>query len=116
MPIRLIPATDSSEFPYAVASSMLRDMEGMAISDVDFPAMIEAGKRFGWPQKTIDSHWGMMERGKCFQFAQSREPFLQGTMYEDNIFFSFHDHIHQESCKLVIESMAKVLGVRTLLR
>jgi hypothetical protein len=116
MPIRLIPATDSSEFPYAVASSMLRDMEGMAISDVDFPAMIEAGKRFGWPQKTIDSHWGMMERGKCFQFAQSDAPFLQGTMYEDNIFFSFQDRAHQELCESIINSMAKLLGVRTILR
>ena len=77
MPIRLIPATDNSDFPYAVASSMLREIEGMTISDVDFPAMIEAGKRFGWPQKTIDSRWGMMERGKCFRFVQNDEPFLE---------------------------------------
>ena len=116
MPIRLIPATDESAFPHDVAASMLRDMDGMTISDVDFPAMIEAGKRFGWPQKMIDSHWGMMERGNCFQFDQNSEPFLQGTMYEDNIFFAFQGRAHQKSCEAVIDSMAQILGVRKLLR
>ncbi|MFP2933858.1 hypothetical protein ACLESO_53760 [Pyxidicoccus sp. 3LG] len=86
----------------------------MVTSDVDFPSMIEAGKSFGWTQEMVDSHWGMMARGKCFSFEQDALPHLQGTMYEDNIFFTFTDYEHEVAAMHEIERLAKLLKVRTL--
>ena len=115
MSVRLIPITDDAEFPYDSAAAMLRSMDNMLIEDVDFPSMIEAGKRFGWPQALIDSHWAMMERGNCFHFHQDCPPELHGDMYEDNIWLTFFDAEHEEACMPVIDEMAKTLGVRKMI-
>lgn len=86
----------------------------METSEVDFPAMIAAGTRLGWPKGMIDSHWAMKERGRCFSFEQGAYPHLRGTMYEDNVFFTYIDGGHEAAARPEIERLAKLLQVRIL--
>jgi hypothetical protein len=112
MALRLIPGTDDGDFPYEQAKGLLHSLDEFEIGEVDFPAMIEKGKQIGWTQEMIDANWGLMKRGKCFSFIQHATPFLQGTMYEDNILFSFSSREHEDGCRRVINDFAKRLGVR----
>ena len=113
--IRLIPA-DEVNFPYDAVVSALRNLPGMCFDELDIPAMVAAGKRIGWPQSLIDSHWDLMKRGKCFSFYQEETPGLTGSFYENNVFFSFNSAEHEAACRPQIDLLAKIPGVSLLVQ
>ena len=113
---RLIPKTDEATFPYDEAMRLLLfEDASMMFSPKDFVALIAAGREHGhWSVETIREHEQMAERGRCFEFRSERPPYLEGTLYEDNIWFSFHSFEHQKACLPVIESLRQKLNVRIL--
>src|SRR5437870_1892326 len=97
--IRLIPKTDESEFPYMEARQILLfELHDVFFKPTDFDALISAGKRVGWTAEMIAEHQAMAERKKCFDFRMESVPYLSGTLYEDNIFFSFYDSQQEKQC------------------
>jgi hypothetical protein len=104
--IRIVPEDDDAEFPYAEARRRLEiDAELMP---KDFAPMIEAGKRMGWSPAMVRANEELAERGKSFDFIMKVEPFLQGTLYEDNIYFIVDDD--EKAAKKYIRALARELG------
>ncbi len=108
--VRIIAPTDDAEFPYDAAIHLLDSLPGCVREEADLPAIIAAGKRVGWPQTVIDEHFDYMKNGKCFDFTTGSG--LVGTLWEDNIFFRFHDAAHQEHCMPLIGELAARLSCR----
>ena len=113
---RLIPKTDEAPFPYDEATRLLLfEDSSMTFRPKDFGPLIAAGRKHGhWSAETIQKHEQMAERGRCFDFRSERPPYLEGTLFEDNIWFSFHSSEHQKTCLAVIESLRQKLDVRIL--
>lgn len=108
--LRLVPA-DGKPFPYDRALRLLKTIPTIELDSLDIPALVAAGKKMGWSQVVIDHHWTLMANGKCFRFDQDDEPELSGTLYEDNLFFSFFDGDHEAACRPLIEKIARQLGI-----
>lgn len=113
---RLIPKTDEAPFPYDEAMRLLLfEDSSMIFLPKDFGPLIAAGRDHGhWSAETIRQHEQMAERGRCFDFRSERPPYLEGTFFEDNIYFSFHSFDHQKACVPLIESLRQKLDVRIL--
>lgn len=113
---RLIPKTDEAAFPYDEAMRLLLfEDSSMTFRPKDFGPLITSGHNQGhWSAETIREHEQMAERGQCFDFRSERPPYLEGTLYEDNVWFSFYSFDHQKACLPVIESLRQKLDVRIL--
>ena len=110
--IRLVSKTDDAEFPYSEAKHLLFIVNTDAqFEPVDFDAMIAAGCRVGWSDALIQSHRALAKRGNCFSFRIHHPPYLQGILYEDNLFFSFTDSEHQLRCEPEIVKLSQLLGL-----
>jgi hypothetical protein len=111
---RLIPKTEEAAFPYDQAMRLLFfEDSSMMFRPKDFGPLIAAGRQHGhWSVETIRDHEHMAEQGRCFEFRSERPPYLEGTLFEDNIWFSFHSLDHQKACLPVIESLRQKLDVR----
>ena len=114
MPIRLIPKTDDAAFPYEEAMRLLQANAGINFKPKDFAPMIAAGTRLGWTVEMIRANEELARRGNCFEFASEKAPFLRGSLFEDNVFFSFSGAKHEHACVPEIERLAKLLDVRVL--
>jgi hypothetical protein len=113
--VRLIPKTDESEFPYQEAKQILLfSFQDLSFQSTDFAPMIVAGKRIGWTEEMLIAHEALAERGNCFDFRLQISPYLNGTLYEDNIFFRFVDSEHERECMPLIPELATRLEVRVL--
>lgn len=110
--IRIIPSTDDGNFPYEAVRHILLQLEGLETGEVDFPAMIESGMRMGWSKEMVEANWDLMKRGKCFTFHQGEELYLQGTMYEDNVYFVLSEPKHEDSARNQIARIAESLKLR----
>jgi len=108
--LRLVPAP-GRVFPWSQVRRTLHDAGGMSFEELDIPALVAAGQRMGWSQAMIDHHWKLMQNGRCFRFDQDDEPELSGSLYEDNVFFSFIDAEHEAACRPFIEGLAEALGL-----
>lgn len=108
--VRIISKNEDEDFPYEAAKAYLTENFTLDTYPVDFEEMIEVGRRIGWPDALIRANQLLAERGKCFNFAQTDYPKLQGSLFEDNIFFSFTDSLHYEICLPVIKVIAKSIG------
>ena len=111
--VRLI-AKDETDFPWAGALQELRSLEGAELVPKDFTRMLEAGRRIGWPRELIEANEQLAARGRCFDIAQSAPPELRGSLFEDNIFFSFLSDDHEKSCRPVIEQLATTLNLKVV--
>jgi hypothetical protein len=113
---RLIPKTDEAAFPYDEAMRLLLfEDSSMMLRPKDFGPLIASGREHcHWSADTIREHEQMAERGRCFDFRSEHPPYLEGVLYEDNIYFSFHSFDHQKTCLPVIESLRQKLDVRIL--
>lgn len=113
---RLIPKTDEARFPYDEAMRLLLfEDSSMTFRPKDFGLLISAGRDHAhWSAETVRLHEQMAERGRCFDFRSECPPFLEGTFYEDNIFFSFHSFDHEKACFPAIEALRQKLDVRIL--
>jgi len=114
MAARLIPKTDESEFPYEEVRRRLFENPSTRVRPFDFGPMIEAGKRMGWTEEMIRTNEELSHRGRCFAFEMTQEPFLRGTLYEDNVFFSFSGAEHERASMHAIEGLAREFDVRVL--
>jgi hypothetical protein len=113
--VRLIPKTDESEFPYQKAKQILLfSLKDMSFQSTDFAPMIVAGERIGWTEEMITAHQALAEGGNCFDFRLQINPYLSGTLYEDNIFFRFVDSEQERECMPLIQELATRLDVRVL--
>lgn len=84
--VRLVPISDDADFPYAEAKRCLeRDAE---LTPKDFGPMIEAGRKMRWTDEMIRTNEELAHRGNCFDFVLRAEPFLSGSLFENNVFFS----------------------------
>jgi hypothetical protein len=110
--VRIVPSDDDAEFPYTKALALLQEMEGADQHETDIPAIIAAGKRFGWPQALIDEHFEYIKNGKCFDFHTDAG--ISCTLWEDNIFFGFYDAEHEAQCMPIIEDLAVRLSCRVM--
>lgn len=108
--LRLVPAAGAT-FPHAQVKRLLQSIPSMDLDPLDIPALVAAGKAMGWSQTVIDHHWTLLAHGKCFRFEQDGGVELSGTLYEDNVFFSFADADHDAACRPVVEKLAKKLGL-----
>jgi len=113
---RLIPKTDDAAFPYDEAMRVLIvEQPAMTFQPKDFAPLIAAGRDHAhWSPELIREHEEMAQRGRCFDFRLERAPHLQGTLFEDNIWFSFHSAEHEKSCLRFIERLREYLDVRIL--
>jgi hypothetical protein len=92
---------------------LIVDQPAMSFEPTNFEALIAAGRKHGhWPEALVREHEEMAKRGKCFSFKLQSPPFLQGTLYEDNVWFSFYSADHQKACIPIIESLREKLDVR----
>jgi hypothetical protein len=107
----VVPVGDKRAFPWEAARRALKNIDGMSFESLDIPALVAAGKKMGWSPAMIDHHWKMMANGRCFRFDQDDEPFVGGSLYEDNVFFSFDDAEHDADCRPIIEQIARSLGL-----
>jgi hypothetical protein len=106
--VRLIPITDDATFPY---SDVKRRLEQDAdLIPKDFRPMIEAGRRMGWTAAMIRANEELADRGKCFDFTLRAEPYLSGSLFENNVFFHITGD-EQEALEYII-TLAEELGVR----
>jgi hypothetical protein len=64
----------------------------------------------GWTGAMIRANEGLAERGNCFDFQMRVEPYLSGTLYEDNVFFSVTGD--EGTAMRYIGRLADELGVR----
>src|SRR5689334_10540510 len=110
--IRMIPATDDGPFPYDQALKLLSTCPGLMMKSKNFAPLIAAGKRMGWSQEMIEEHERMEQGGLCFDFAQQQTPFLQGSLFEDNIYFRLTDYEHEKKCESLIVRIVAELGAR----
>src|SRR5262245_55496639 len=106
--VRLVPITDDAEFPYAEAKRRLG--QDADLTPKDFGPMIEAGRRMRWTEAMIRANEDLARRGHCFDFVLRVEPFLRGSLFEDNVFFSITDD--EGAAMAYIKRLAKELGVR----
>lgn len=111
---RLVPKTDTTEFPYQAAKDALLAMPAMKTQPVDFDRMMEVGKRIGWSREMLDAHEALKAGGRCFQFRQNQAPWLQGTLFEDNVFFGYTDGKQEALARPVIAERARTLDVRII--
>jgi len=113
---RLIPKTDAGPFPYDEAKRLLLfEQPAMTFEPKDFAPVIAAGREHcHWSAEVIRQHEEMAQRGRCFDFRLERPPHLQGTLFEDNIWFSFYSPQHQKSCLRFIEALREKLDVQIL--
>ena len=109
--IRIVPRDDDSAFPYERALGELRTL-GVALVPKDFTAMLNAGRRMGWSEAMIRANEELAERGKCYDFQQTGPPHLRGSLFENNIYFSFESGEHQEACLPLIHTLAETLGAQ----
>lgn len=112
MALRLIPKTDDGPFPYEMARQLLLNLEGLVFTPKDFGPMLAAGRRMGWPDELIRANEDLARKGRCFDFAMTKAPFLRGSLFEDNVFFSFSSRGHRDGCMPEIERLASTLDVR----
>ena len=78
----------------------------------DFTSMLAAGRRMGWSEAMLRANEELAARGKCFDFSQGAPPGLKGSLFEDNIFFSFVSAQHLEASLPVIQRLADALNAR----
>ena len=107
--IRIVPRDDDSPFPYQRAHEELRTL-GVTLAPKDFTAMLNAGRRIGWSEAMIRANEELAERGNCYDFYQTATPRLRGSLFENNIYFSFESGEHQEACLPLIRTLADSLG------
>ena len=86
-------------------------MEGVELVPKDFTRMLEVGRRIGWPKALIEANEQLAARGRCFDIAHSAPPELTGSLFEDNIFFSFTSDDHEMICRPVILQLATKLNL-----
>ena len=106
--IRIVPPTDDAPFPYQAAKELLA--QDADLTPADLQAMIAAGKRMGWTEEMIMANEELAQRGHCFDFVLRIEPFLRGTLYENNIFFSITGD--EMAAQRYIKALAGKLGAR----
>ncbi len=113
---RLIPKTDDSAFPYDEAMRLLiLAQPAMTIKPKDFDELIEAGRKHGhWSPELIREHEEMAKRKRCFDFFLDRPPYLRGTLFENNIWFSLYSPEHEKACLRMIEALRQRLDVRII--
>jgi hypothetical protein len=108
--VRLI-AKDETDFPWERALQELRSLDGMKLVPKDFTRMLDVGRRIGWPDELIEANEQLAARGRCFDIAQSFPPQLTGSLFEDNIFFSFVSADHETTCRPAILELATKLDL-----
>ena len=106
--IRIAPTKDDASFPYQAAKEFLA--QDADLTPADLEAMIAAGKRMGWTEDMIRANEELARRGLCFDFVLRIEPFLRGTLYENNILFSITGD--EKAAQRYIKALAKKLGGR----
>jgi hypothetical protein len=111
---RLVSKADTTEFPYEAAKDALLAMPAMNTGRVDFDRMIEVGKRIGWSKEMLEAHEALRASGRCFTFRQNQPPWLQGTLFEDNVFFDYADSNQEVAARAVIIELARTLDVRMI--
>jgi hypothetical protein len=109
---RLVPVSDSAEFPYGAVKERLLALPSIELEPVDFERMIEVGKRIGWSKELLDGHEALKLGGRCFTFRQNVPPWLRGTLYEHNVFFEYTDEQQERLVRPHITELAQGLDVR----
>jgi hypothetical protein len=109
--LRLIAKEDETDFPWERALQALRSLDGLELVPKDFTRMLEVGRGIGWSQELIETNEQLAARGRCFDIAQSVPPELMGSLFEDNIFFSFGSDDHEKICRPTILSLATELDL-----
>jgi len=113
MPALYLVPERGADFPYDQVKAAIEGLASVEISDVDFEKIIADGIRNEWPPQLVENQRQMQQSGKCFNFAQGVEPFLEGTVYLENVYFLFEDEAHADRCAPVIDGMAQDLGLKT---
>jgi len=111
---RLVSKAEITEFPYDAVKDALLAMPAIKTAPVDFDRMIEVGKRIGWSKEMLDAHEALKARGRCFTFRQNEHPWLQGTLFEDNVFFDYADSSHEAEARPIIIELARTHDVRVI--
>ena len=110
--VHLVPAEDGADFPYDDTAKEILGMAGVEKSEVDFDTLINKAIDNQWPNEVVKNYEKQRASGKCFEFKQSSEPFLEGTMFPDNVRINFKDEAHQESCEKTVLELTKKHGLK----
>lgn len=111
MLVRIVPASDNVPFPYDEAKRVLIiENPDCIFEQADLRPMIEAGRRFNWTAEMIKANQELHDRGNCLKFRVERKPFLDGTLFEDNIMFDLTNVSSHEDALREITRLAKLLG------
>lgn len=106
--VRLVPIDDKADFPYVAAKQLLeRDAD---LTPKDFGPLLAAGRRMHWTPAMIRANEELAERGNCYDFRLRDEPFLGGSLFENNVFFSITGD--ERAAMAYIRGLARELGVR----
>jgi hypothetical protein len=96
--------------PSPIAEAKRRLEQAADLTPKDFGPMIEAGRRMRWTSAMIRANEELSARGNCYDYTLSTEPYLTGSLFEDNIYFSLAGD--ERMALKYIERLARELGVR----
>ncbi len=111
MPSLYLVPKKGAEFPFEEVKKKIAGLPKISTTDVDFDALIQKCKDNDWPPELADKYRRLKDSGNCIEFETKGDPVYTGTVWEENVYFTFEDLAQHNACEPFIEKLARELGL-----